>query len=160
MAKKLTLKEIYANIKEGYDIEVQLAPYKDGGTENRKVERSSGTILDWLINKKKFSPEMAGAGLISTLMEMKQGLSFPGDGTYGSKGDEMVHYIAQKCDRFNKKQLQFEMFKTIAGAKIEVMEEVVFEMTRKMLPAPLVWLSPGAWRWLKKRKKRKVNVTS
>lgn len=154
MTKKLTLDEIYTKVKTDYDIEGFLDPYREGGTEEHPIERSSGTILDWLINKKRFPPDIAGAGLISTLMEMKQGKQFLGDETYGSKGNELVHYIAVKCDEFNKQKLRVEMFKTIAGAKLEVMDEAVFEMVRNALPAPIRWVSPGSWRWLRKRRKK------
>ena len=158
MAKKMTLDEIYKKIKADYDIESVLEPYKEGGTEQQPIERSSGTILDWLINKKKFPSDIAGAGLISTLMELRSGKSFQGDGTHGSKGHELVHYIAQKCDSFNKQKLKVEMFKTIAGAKIEVMNEVIFERVRAQLPWFIRIVAPGSWRWLRNRKKGKNDV--
>jgi len=158
VTKQLTLEEIYAKIKADYDIEALLDPYKEGGTKETPIERSSGTILDWLINKKKFPPDIAGAGLISVLMELKQGKSFPGDGSYGSAGHQLVHAIAQRCDEFGRQHLRVEMFKTIAGAKLEVMEESIFEMVRSQLPAPIRWVSPGSWRWLRKRKQKKAAI--
>lgn len=106
MAKQLTLEEIYKKIKDDYDIEKLLEPYKEGGTENEPIERSSGTILNWLINKKKFSPDIAGAGLISVLMELRQGKKFDGDGSYASAGNDLAHYIAERCDNFNRQKLR------------------------------------------------------
>jgi hypothetical protein len=155
MTKQLTLQEIYSKVKEDYDIESLLEPYKEGGTERQPVERSSGTLLNWLINKKKFPPDVAGAGLISVLMDLKRGKSFPGDGSYGSKGDQLAQAIAHRCDEFGKERLRLEMFKTIAGAKIEIMEEAMFEMCRSQLPFFIRWVSPGTWRWLRKRRLKK-----
>ena len=156
MPKQLTLNEIYANIKRDWDIEELIAPYREGGTADQPVERSSGTILDWLINKKKFPPDVAGAGLLSVLMECKRGKRFQGDGSYGSKGGEFVQYIAHRCDEFNQKHLQSEMFKTIAGARLEILDEAIFEMVRAQMPTGLSWMAPGTWRWLRKRKQAKA----
>ncbi len=155
MTKQLNIEEIYSKIKADYDIESLMSPYLEGGTESQPIERSSGTILDWLINKKKFSPEIAGAGFISILMELKQGNHFKGDGSYGSKGHEFVHAIAKRCDEFNKKNLKVEIFKTIAGAKLEVMEEAIFEMVRFQLPWFIVLFAPKSWKWLRKKRKNK-----
>jgi hypothetical protein len=153
-ARNLSLNEIYSKVKQEYDLESLLQPYKEGGTKEHPIERSTGTVLDWLINKKKFPPDIAGAGLVASLMDVKQGKSFPGDGSYGSRGHELVHYVAMKCDEFNKTKLSAEMFKTIAGAKIEVMEDVIFERVRAMLPWWIRLVSIGSWRWLRKRRKR------
>lgn len=152
MPKKLTLDEIYAKVKKDWDIEELIKPYRDGGTQEHPVERSSGTILDWLINKKKFPPEIAGAGLLSVLMEMKRGKRFLGDKSYGSKGREFIFYVAQRCNDFNQHKLQSEMYKTIAGARLELMDEAIFEMVRTQMPSALMWLSPGTWRWLRKKR--------
>jgi hypothetical protein len=160
MAKKLSLDEIYSRIKADYDIESLLEPYKEGGTEGQPVERSSGTILDWLINKKKFSPDIAGAGLVSVLMEMKRGKQFFGDKTYGSKGRELIAYIAHRCDDFNRQRLQGEMYRTIAGARLELMDEAIFEMVRAQMPMIARWCSPGTWRWLRNRRKAKKDESA
>lgn len=158
MAKQLSVDEIYAKVKQDYDIESLLKPYEQGGTESQPVIRSSGTVLDWLINKKKFPPDVAGAGLIAVLMECKAGKSFQGDGSYGSAGRAFVHAVAMKCDDFNKQKLRVEMFKTIAGAKLEVMDEVIFEKVRSQLPAPVRIIAPGSWRWLRNRRKAKASM--
>lgn len=157
MAKRVTIEEIYKKVRDDYDIESLLLPYQEGGTKEIPIRRSSGTILDWLINKKKFAPDIAGAGLISVLMELRNGLSFQGDGTYGSKGRELIHYVADRCDEFNRRDLQVEMFKTIAGAKLEIMDEAIFEMVRVQIPGFLRVISPGSWRWLRKRRQGKNN---
>lgn len=160
MPKKLTLNEIYSKVKKDYDIETLILPYEEGGTESQPVQRSSGTILDWLINKKKFPPDIAGAGLISVLMEMKKGRQFLGDKSYGSKGREFIHYVAMRCDEFNKRHLQSEMYRTIAGAKLEVLDEAIFEMVRSQMPAWLRWASPGTWRWLRKKRQEKTSESA
>ena len=155
MPKKLTLDEIYSKVKKDWDIEELIKPYSEGGTKEQPIERSSGTVIDWLINKKKFPPDIAGAGLLSVLMEMKRGKVFLGDKTYGSKGREFIHYVAQRCNEFNQNKLQKEMYRTIAGAKLEVMDEAIFEMVRSQMPMILRWMSPGTWRWLRKRRQAK-----
>lgn len=82
-----------------------LEPYKEGGTENIPIERTMGTIVDYLLNKKGYPLDTVGAAIFTVFFQMDVGLVFKGDGSYGSKGRELVTAIRMKCDEYAHEKL-------------------------------------------------------
>ena len=164
MAKKLTTEEILKRKSEFFDVNKLLEPYKEGGTPEHPVERTLGTIVDYFINKKRYPIEVAGAGIFYTLLELKNGKVFRGNGNYGSKGVELVTYIRVLCDKINQEKLDAEIFKQIAQANLtEVSEYINNEikviesgLDRKIeyysVPMPLRIFTPSRWRWRLRKK--------
>lgn len=143
------------NEKSKFNFDALLEPYSEGGTPDHPVKRSMGTIFDFLINKKKYPLDVAGAALLIVFNELFTGKVFMGDGSYGSKGRELVTYIRMKCDEIAQNKLKLQVFENIAGARMEVLEELSWEMVRNAVPTIARPLMPGTWRWLRKRKKNK-----
>ena len=88
-----------------FDVYQLLLPYEEGGSENSPVKRSISTIANALVVKNRLPTEIVGAAIFKVLNEMAfKGLEFKGDGTYGSKGDELYQCIkAQAVDITEKK---------------------------------------------------------
>ena len=145
--------------KSRFSFDKLLEPYIEGGQQDQPVKRSIGTIFDYLINKKKYPLDVAGAALLIVFNELFEGKSFEGDGTYGSKGRELVTYIRIKCDEISQNKLKSQVFENIAGAKMEVLQDLSWEMVRNAIPKPMVPIMPGTWRWLRKRKINKERKT-
>jgi len=82
-----------------------LEPYKDGGTEEIPVERTMGTIIDYLVNKKGYSLDTVGAAIFTVFFQMDAGITFKGDGSYGSEGRQLVTAIRMVCDEYNQAKL-------------------------------------------------------
>jgi len=147
--------EIWAE-KSKFDFNALLEPYIEGGTENQPVKRTIGTIVDYFVNKKKYTPDVVGAALLIVFKEMFEGRSFKGDGSYGSPGREMVTYIRLKCDEINQNKLRSEVFETIAGARMEALHELVYRINRDNLPWFIRMVAPKTWEWKRKRARRKA----
>ncbi len=83
-----------------FDVYQLLLPYEEGGSEHSPVKRSVSTIANYLIVKCRLPAEIVGAAMFKVLNEMAfNGLEFEGDGTYGSRGAELVSCIkAQAVD--------------------------------------------------------------
>ena len=144
---ELTEAEIYA--KKEFNFEKLLKPYTEGGTENHKVKRTIGTILDWLIFKKKFDPKIVGAALLLTFIELKKGKVFKGDGSYVSAGNELVRSILMLCSELSQGEIKNTFYKTIAEAKIEETGLLIDKKIGKALP----WfLKPFSAIWWKTRR--------
>jgi len=80
------------------DFEVLLEPYREGGTTQFPVRRTMGTIVDYLLNKKKYPKEIVGSAILGVFLELKEGRRFHGDGSYGAPGRALVTYIRRQCD--------------------------------------------------------------
>ena len=141
---KLTKEEIYA--KKEFNFEKLLEPYREGGTENAPVKRTMGTILDWLVFKKKFPPKIVGAALLLTFIELKNGRVFKGDGSYGSAGNELVRSILMLCGELGKGDLKNAFYKTIAEAKIKETGLLIDKKIGKALPWFIKPFSAVWWR--------------
>jgi len=87
------------------DFDKLLEPYRDGGTENKPVERTIGTIIDYLINKKGYPLDTVGAAIFTIFFRLDAGLVYKGDGSYGSKGRELVTSIRMLCDEYTRTKL-------------------------------------------------------
>ena len=149
MKKKLTTEEIYA--KKEFNFEKLLEPYVEGGTENDPVKRTMGTILDWLIHKKKFPPKIVGAALLLTLIELKNGKVFKGDGSYGSAGRELARSILFLCSEIAQGDIKNAFYKTIAEAKIEETSLLIDKRIGKALP----WfIKPFSFVWWRTKGKK------
>lgn len=144
--------------KSVFDFNELISPYSEGGTKEQPVERSIGTIFDYLINKKRYPLDVAGAALLITFNELHNGKVFEGDSTYGSPGRQLVTYIRMKCDQINQLQLKRQVFENIAGARMDVLEELSFEMTRSMIPWFIRIIAPGSWKWLRNRRLKKAKA--
>ena len=147
MKTELTKEEIYA--KKEFNFEKLLEPYTEGGTQNDRVKRTMGTILDWLIFKKKFDPKIVGAALLLTFIDLKNGKVFKGDGSYGSAGNDLVRSILMLCGELSKGDMKNAFYKTIAEAKIEETGLLIDKKIGKAFP----WfLKPFSSIWWKTRR--------
>ena len=93
------------------DFNELLKPYKEGGREDNPTERTIGTIMDYLINKKGYPLDIVGASIFSVFFWLDSGNEFKGDGKYGSKGRELVTSIRIKCDVLLRQRLEGETYK-------------------------------------------------
>jgi len=141
---KLTKEEIYA--KKEFNFEKLLEPYTEGGTETDPIKRTMGTMLDWLIFKKKFAPKIVGAALLMTFIELKNGKVFKGDGSYGSAGNELVRSILMLCSEIAQGNIKNDFYKTIAEAKIEETSLLIDKRIGKALPWFLKLFSAVWWK--------------
>ena len=142
--KQLTEEEIYA--KKEFNFDKLLDPYRDGGTENNPVRRTMGSILDWLIFKKKFHPKIVGAALLLTFIELKNGKVFKGDGSFGSPGKELVRSIMMLCHELSKGEMKNAFYKQIAEAKIKETGLLLDKRIAKNYPWFLKIFSAVWWR--------------
>jgi len=149
-------KEIWDE-KNRFNFDELLKPYIEGGAEPNPVKRTVGTILDYLINKKRYPVDVAGAAFLIVFKGLFDGHEYKGDGTYGSKGRELVTAIRLKCDEINQQRLRSQTFETIAGARLSILEELIWDTSRRMMPKIFIPIAPASWRWLRRRKKRKAD---
>jgi hypothetical protein len=91
--------------------ETILKPYKEGGTKDRPVERTMGTMLDYFLNKKQYPLEIVGGAVFLVFNYLNSGGEFEGDGSYGSRGRELVTSIRMKCDDLLQQKLEAESYK-------------------------------------------------
>ena len=123
----------------------------DGGTESDPVNRTMGTLLDWLIFKKKFPPDIVGAAMLLTFIELKNGKVFKGDTSYGSAGNELARSVLMLCNELSKGKLKDKFYKTIAEAKIE---ETGLLIDKRIASAFPWFLKPFSAVWWKNRAKK------
>jgi hypothetical protein len=97
-----------------FNFEKLLDPYREGGTVEEPVRRTMGSMVDYLINKRKYPIEIVGAAILIVFTEMKNGRRFEGDGSYGSRGRELLTAIRNTCNLLNQNRLQKEMYQFIA----------------------------------------------
>lgn len=96
-------KDIWA--EKEIDFDKLLDPYRQGGTPEIPVRRTMGTMLDYLMNKKKYPKDIVASALFVVFSELRTGMRFEGDGTWGSPGAQLISYIRQTCDDIlHKKQ--------------------------------------------------------
>jgi hypothetical protein len=161
--KQLTEKELWEKQQE-WDFSLMLEPYKEGGTETHPVERTFGTILDYLLNRKKYSPEVAGAAILLVFMEMRNGKRFLGDGSYGSPGRELITAIRVMCDKLNQRQLQGDMYQRLAEARMEEMKAFIESevLTQTMPEWGTPWYKRGPYsayrKWRKVMKEKASQI--
>jgi len=89
-----------------------LKPYKQGGTKSKPIKRTIGTILDYLLNKKQYPMEIVGGAMFLVFNYLNSGGEFKGDGSYGSKGKELVTAIRMKCDDLLRNRLESEAWRS------------------------------------------------
>jgi len=87
------------------NFEKLLEPYRQGGTEENPVKRTMGTIVDYLVNKKGYPLDTVGAAIFTIFFELDTGRVYNGDGSYGSKGRELVTAIRMRCDEYTHEKL-------------------------------------------------------
>ena len=147
-ARMMTEQEVLDKKKsEEFDFEKLLEPYRQGGTEKTPVRRTMGTLIDWLVNKKKYPVEVAGGALLIVFTELYKWKAFKGDGTWGSAGNELAQYIRLACDNLLQKQMQDKVYAAIAGGRMAMINEFIQrEVTLKTYPR---------WRKIFTRKKWK-----
>jgi len=159
--KELTREEIEAK-RYQFNFDELLDPYSEGGTENQPVKRTMGTILDYLLNKKKYPLEVVGAAVLSIFIRMNnEGLKFEGDGSYGSSGAQLVTNIRIACDKLLHKNLKGALYEQIARGRMDEMKTFI-ENQQLITIAPLV-TSPWYKRlpfskYRKWRKKIRVHI--
>lgn len=158
--KQLTREEIEAK-RYQFDFDKLLDPYREGGTENQPVRRTMGTILDYLLNKKKYPLDVVGAAILTVFMKMNEGLVFSGDGTYGSSGAQLVTSIRIACDKLVHAKLKGALYEQIARGRMDEMKAFI-ENQQLVTIAPLV---TRAWyqklpfsKYRKWRKKIKAHI--
>jgi hypothetical protein len=119
--------KILETLKEKWDFDALIAPYKEGGKEDRPIERTWGTMIDWLINKRKYPPDIVGASIFLVWMRIKQDGHIPPDYTrpdpkadpipiYGSAGRKFAHAVAGVCGGLMKQKVVGSIFSDMAGS--------------------------------------------
>lgn len=146
--------------KSTFDFDKLLEPYKQGGTRENPVERSIGTIFDYLINKKRYPVDVAGAALLIIFNDLHKGKVFEGGNRWGSSGRQLVTAIRMKCDEILQYKLKQQVFESIAGARMEALQELVFESVHSQTPWFVRVWAPRSWRWLRRRKAKKANESA
>ena len=135
--KAKTVEQRTAEIEEKrLNFDTLLEPYREGGTPEHPVRRTVGSIVDYLLNKRKYPKEVVGASLLAVFLELKAGRSFPGDGTYGSPGRDLVTYIRHNCDRINQERLTTEAT-AFADSLLSALD--------KLRKPPTLWQRVVAW---------------
>lgn len=119
-----------------FDFEKLLESYHDGGTEDRPVRRTYGTIIDYLVNKKGYGKEIVGAAILTIFLQIYSGKAFEGDGSYGSKGRELVTAIRIECDRLNQQKMSADMFEWMAQ---NVFQYIANQAAREAVAARKPW---------------------
>ena len=131
-----------SGLKKDISFENLLKPYAQGGTKTSPVKRSMGTIVEYLVNKKGYPIDVAGAAIFYVLFWLSAGNKFKGDGSYGSKGKELVTAMRLKCDELLKEKLtgvNHQMFVEQFAAQLaqiimkDVIDHLVSPNKRKFL---------------------------
>ena len=132
--KKLTPREILEKKKEyEFDFEKLLDPYRQGGTKDVYMQRTMGTIVDFLLNKKRYPVEVAGAAILKVFLQLHAGQQFKGDQSYGSPGRELVTHIRQTCDQFNTVLQQRQMYQWMAENVFSSVAQWAAQETKRQL---------------------------
>ena len=97
----------------GINFDELVEPYREGGTEANPDERTLGTIVDYLVNKKKYNYHTVSTAILKTFVELSNGLKFKGNGTYGSEGRQFITYLRRTCDKLEQNQLKDTVERTI-----------------------------------------------
>lgn len=97
-----------------FSFETLLDPYREGGTQDEPVRRTMGTIVDYFLNKKKYPVDILGAAILLVFSDLYNGRTFDGDGSYGSKGRELITAIRVKCDSLLHDSQQKQMYQFLA----------------------------------------------
>jgi len=111
----LSTKEIFAKLDEEWNFEKLIKPYEEGGTKDLPVKRTWGTVIDYLVNKRKFPPEVVGAAIFLVWIKIKKDGHFKGDGSYGSMGREFVTTLRVMCAQVAREKLTTNMMTNLAG---------------------------------------------
>lgn len=161
-AKKVDEKrreEVLAGQMPDFSFSTLLKPYRDCGMDSNKFERTIGLIIDWLVNKKKFPVEIAGAAILCTFMELYHGKVFKGKpGKYGSAGVELDQYIVQLAGRFLRQQLTAKTFKVMAEMRVSWMRQYIeSELAMHLWPR---WKRIFKYRQWKRKKKALLEILS
>lgn len=114
-AEQRTQEDVYKALEKEWDFEMLIEPYREGGTANAPVKRTWGTVIDWLMNKRKLSPESIGAAIFLVWIKIKKDGHFKGDGSYGSAGNEFVHAIRMLAAQMESNKLSSDIMKGLAG---------------------------------------------
>ena len=107
--------EIFRKLEEDWDFEKLIEPYREGGTKDQPVRRTWGTVIDWLVNKRKFPPDIVGAAIFLVWMKIKRDGPFKGDGTWGSAGNEFVQTLRVVCASLMQEHMSKKIFSGMAG---------------------------------------------
>jgi len=117
-----------------FNFESLLDPYREGGpSKEEPVRRTWGTIIAWLTGKLRFDMEVVGAAILLVAMELKRGREFKGDGTYGSKGRELVNHIKEVCLEITKRNQTDKVFSLMGKKMYQQIEPMIAEKIRKSL---------------------------
>lgn len=130
-----------------FDINILLKPYREGGTKTNPIRRTLETMYDWLLHKKKYPLDVAGAGLFIMFHNLRNGKVYKGDGSYGSPGREMVTNLRFICDGILRKKLRNKYYKQAAKGKAP--SEVVDFMAVVAVDVLPFFLRPFSISWWK-----------
>lgn len=144
---KMTQEMVLDKLKREWDFEQLLEPYRDGGPDKlHKVERSWGTIIDWLINRHKFPADVVGAGIFLVWMHIKANGHFNGDGSWGSAGNQFVHAIKTSCASIMQQQMSQQIFSGMAG---EIEQKIKMAYQHDLWRNIPWWVKMFAMNWWK-----------
>ena len=153
----MTEKQIFDKINE-FNFDKLMEPYKEGGSADKPIERTMAMIVDWLVNRKKYSVEVAGGAILLTFMRIMKEGHFKGDGTYGSPGDSLDQNIRQAADVLNRKTLLTKTYKRLAEGRAVEMKRFMLDTTFKALPWFVKMFSVNYWKYRGLVRKEKKSV--
>jgi hypothetical protein len=161
--RKLTQKEIMGKLEKEWDFEKLLEPYRKGGpSKDKMIKRTWGTIVDWLINKRKFPPEIVGAAIFLVWMKIKKDGHFKADNgpdgmpIWDSAGNKFVQTLRAMCAGLMQQKSSQEIFSGMAG-KIQEEIKTAFRYDYwSMMPWFVKMWSGKYWRHRKAVKKTRV----
>jgi len=157
MKEKLTDQEILDKINE-FDFEKLMEPYREGGSKDKPIARTMGMIVDWLVNRKKYSVEVAGGAILLTFMRIMKEGHFKGDGTFGSAGNELDQNIRQAADVLNQKTLLAATYKKLAEGRAVEMKRFMLDTTFRAIPWFVRLFSIKYWKYRGLLRKERKSV--
>jgi hypothetical protein len=154
----LSQEEAFKRLEKEWDFENLLDPYRQGGTPENPVKRTWGTIIDWLINKHKFTPDIVGAGIFLVWMQIKKNGHFQpdynpeGEPVWGSAGHKFVMSIRIICASLIQQKMSQKIFSGMAG---QIESHIKTSLTADLWSNMPWWLKLFSAKWWKYRKQRK-----
>lgn len=154
----MTEQQIMDKINE-FDFEKLMEPYREGGSEDKPVDRTLAMCIDWLVNRKKFPVEVVGGAILLTFMRIMKEGHFKGDGSYGSAGDKFDQNLRQAADVLNQKNLLAKTYKALAEGRAVAMKRFILDLNFTSWPWFIKMVSIKYWKYRTLRRKEKKVVS-
>ncbi len=127
-----------------FNIDNLLKPYREAGIETSKVRRTLSTLATALIIKHKIPADIAGAAIFDVFYRIAfDGLEFKGDGSYGSKGDELFQCIKAQALAYVAGHSRDAVLKEIR--EVTACVEKDCPARTRIFPRKSFWARVGRW---------------